>query len=74
MKISLSNIFARIVDCVVCLSERATASFILCGLMYTCPACAETVLQSDSPKCPTCRGEIEGEGLRAYKDEVRSVV
>jgi hypothetical protein len=45
-------------DCAVCMDERRCIMFKPCGHVCCCESCADTILASQSKRCPLCRQDL----------------
>lgn len=46
--------------CVVCLDARKAVAFLPCGHVAVCKACCPALFSRADPRCPSCRGPIDG--------------
>ena len=45
--------------CVVCMDERKQHAMVPCMHMCVCSACAQRLLDAQTPHCPVCRTPVE---------------
>ena len=45
--------------CVVCMDERKQHAMVPCMHMCVCEACAQRLLEAQTPQCPVCRTPIQ---------------
>jgi hypothetical protein len=46
--------------CVVCMDARKQHAMVPCMHMCVCEACAQRLLEAQTPPCPVCRTPVEG--------------
>ena len=51
-------------ECVVCMDEENTHTFVPCGHKCVCKRCADMIMESNA-ECPKCRGEAR-EAMRVF--------